>query len=270
MGPWEENWTGYRELHFSPVKTRTLRITFQWNYARIDELEIFGTEERNRNLALAANGAKAHSPKEMAVVRSELHKINDGEYGTQAWAGRAPKGSKQKPWVQFTFPSPQKINRIRLSTNREDYLSTDYLLGINKFNFGPYRVEALNPDGKWRQVAATGQLARLDKKHPSRKDLLGKLETLIARVSEDGPRPSFIARFVKPSQTFVLYRGSPESPRDEVVASGLEALDGALDLEPDTTGKETPFRSLELSCNPYRDNRESVYFDNISWYGYGH
>jgi hypothetical protein len=27
---------------------------------------------------------------------------------------------------------------------------------------------------------------------------------------------------------------------------------------------------LELSCNPYEDNRESVYFDNISWYGHGH
>lgn len=36
------------------------------------------------------------------------------------------------------------------------------------------------------------------------------------------------------------------------------------------TGKHTPFRSLELSCNPYEDNRESVYFDNISWYGHGH
>ena len=35
-------------------------------------------------------------------------------------------------------------------------------------------------------------------------------------------------------------------------------------------GKHTPFRSLELSCNPYEDNRESVYFDNISWYGHGH
>lgn len=35
-------------------------------------------------------------------------------------------------------------------------------------------------------------------------------------------------------------------------------------------GKYTPFRSLELSCNPYEDNRESVYFDNISWYGHGH
>lgn len=35
-------------------------------------------------------------------------------------------------------------------------------------------------------------------------------------------------------------------------------------------GRETAFRSLELSCNPYEDNRESVYFDNISWYGHGH
>lgn len=35
------------------------------------------------------------------------------------------------------------------------------------------------------------------------------------------------------------------------------------------TGKHTAFRSLELSCNPYEDNRESVYFDNISWYGHG-
>lgn len=35
-------------------------------------------------------------------------------------------------------------------------------------------------------------------------------------------------------------------------------------------GKKTAFRSLELSCNPYEDNRESVYFDNISWYGHGH
>jgi len=38
----------------------------------------------------------------------------------------------------------------------------------------------------------------------------------------------------------------------------------------DVAGKDTPFRSLELSCNSFTDNRESVYFDNISWYGHGH
>ena len=38
----------------------------------------------------------------------------------------------------------------------------------------------------------------------------------------------------------------------------------------DVAGKSTAFRSLELSCNSFTDNRESVYFDNISWYGHGH
>ena len=38
----------------------------------------------------------------------------------------------------------------------------------------------------------------------------------------------------------------------------------------DTAGNTTPFRSLELSCNSFTDNKESVYFDNISWYGHGH
>ena len=38
----------------------------------------------------------------------------------------------------------------------------------------------------------------------------------------------------------------------------------------DRIGDATPFRTLELSCNSHRDNKESIYFDNISWYGTGH
>ena len=38
----------------------------------------------------------------------------------------------------------------------------------------------------------------------------------------------------------------------------------------DTVGRLAPFRTLELSCNSHRDNLESIYFDNISWYGTGH
>ena len=60
------------------------------------------------------------------------------------------------------------------------------------------------------------------------------------------------------------------APHDQLSPAGYP-LDRTLDqVIADTTGKRTPFRSLELSCNPYRDNKESVYFDNISWYGYGH
>lgn len=38
----------------------------------------------------------------------------------------------------------------------------------------------------------------------------------------------------------------------------------------DHVGEATPFRTLELSCNSHQDNKESIYFDNISWYGTGH
>ncbi len=32
-------------------------------------------------------------------------------------------------------------------------------------------------------------------------------------------------------------------------------------------GGDTPFRTLEFNANPHRDNRESIHFDTISWYG---
>ncbi len=48
-------------------------------------------------------------------------------------------------------------------------------------------------------------------------------------------------------------------------------LDRTLDhLVADHVGQKTPFATLEFSCNSHRDNKESIYFDNISWYGTGH
>lgn len=48
-------------------------------------------------------------------------------------------------------------------------------------------------------------------------------------------------------------------------------LDRTLDhIIADQIGGTTPFRSLELSCNSHQDNKESIYFDNISWYGTSH
>jgi len=38
----------------------------------------------------------------------------------------------------------------------------------------------------------------------------------------------------------------------------------------DHIGQRTPFPTLELSCNDSKDNIESMYFDNMSWYGTGH
>lgn len=55
------------------------------------------------------------------------------------------------------------------------------------------------------------------------------------------------------------------------VDSSVYPLARTLDhLVADHVGDQTPFRTLEISCNSHRDNKESIYFDNISWYGTGH
>ena len=38
----------------------------------------------------------------------------------------------------------------------------------------------------------------------------------------------------------------------------------------DKIGRTTPYATLELSCNDHKNNIESIYFDNMSWYGTGH
>lgn len=38
----------------------------------------------------------------------------------------------------------------------------------------------------------------------------------------------------------------------------------------DNIGQSTPYSTLELSCNDHKNNIESIYFDNMSWYGTGH
>ena len=57
---------------------------------------------------------------------------------------------------------------------------------------------------------------------------------------------------------------------DELSPAGYPLKRTIDQVVADATGQATAFRSLELSCNSYTDNRESVYFDNISWYGHGH
>ena len=64
------------------------------------------------------------------------------------------------------------------------------------------------------------------------KELQRSINDLIA----DGPEPSFVGRFIKPANTFVLSRGSPESPRDEVFSAGLSELGGDLGIPNDAAG----------------------------------
>jgi len=55
------------------------------------------------------------------------------------------------------------------------------------------------------------------------------------------------------------------------IAQSAWPLDRTLDhIVGDHVGGNSPFKTLEFSANSHKDNKESIYFDNISWYGTGH
>ncbi|QDT69061.1 Planctomycete cytochrome C [Planctomycetes bacterium MalM25] len=242
-GPWIEDWTGYKELHFPTTDAEAVRLTFLRDNVRIDELEIFDAKVCSKNHALASAGAVASCSEEITPQRTPVEKINDGRYGSEVWSARVGKeyrgkGSQVRPWVQLTFPKTQSIGRIRISTNRSDYDETDYLDGLNKLAFEPFQVEVLSKAGEWTPLTATKEIKKRLQGDEQRIATLETLQGLIAQASEQGPKPSFIARFIPPAQTHILARGSPENPRDEVSAAGLSELDGELGLGAETPGKQ--------------------------------
>ena len=237
-GPWQEDWQGYAEIHFPSTTTDGLRITFETKYVQLDEVEIFSLNNLEKNLALAGTGTTVSATPGMEVVRKEVHKVNDGEYGTESWAARAAKKDKKRPVLTFSFASPQEIDRIRLSKNRENFLATDFLTDIKPFRLPNYRVEVQDATGMWHQVAASADEPQLNKANPFRPKTLAHLQALIEQFNREGPRPSFVGRLIEPAVTHVLHRGSPENPRDLVLPAAPATLAGNLQVGETASGPD--------------------------------
>ncbi len=58
MGGWEEDWGAFREMHFKPITTKAIRIRFKMKNVGLDELEVFGPEDRRENLVHQRRGTK--------------------------------------------------------------------------------------------------------------------------------------------------------------------------------------------------------------------
>jgi Protein of unknown function (DUF1553) len=227
-------------VHFHPITTKSLRIRFKMDYVSLDELELFGMEERDVNLARNTWGTKVSSSHDQGTEdRNPVDRVNDGEFGTMTWRAAAAKDSQEKPWLRFDFEKPVNINRLRLSSNREYFYDTDYLEEKSNLPRYEFELEVLEEDGSWKPRVGTWYVNKqLSEDHPVRSEVLGKIQDLIATLAEEGPRPSFVARFVEPTATHVLMRGSPESPRDEVIPAGPVALGGELGLTSQAGGSK--------------------------------
>ena len=246
FGGWEENWGAYRELHFNPTTTQAVRIRFKTPNVSLDELEVLGPADENRNLAAASRGTKLSGfPEGGNENRNPIGRISDHEYGTMAWRANTGKDSTERPWVRFDFSEPQRIDRLRLSSNREYFYDTDYL---DKKPYLPnyqFDMDVMDSEGDWKPWVGTWYVnKKLSEKHADRKPIITEIQRLIDLLAQEGPRPSFVGRFIEPKVTHVLLRGSPESPRDEVAPAGPKTLGGNLDLTSAATG---PKRRAEFA-----------------------
>ena len=236
---WEEDWGGYKEVHWKPLEVVGLRLNFWSGYVGLDEVEIFGLPSEDFNLASASNGTKVWTDLAFAQQgdRFPVTRVIDGKYGTQRWQASFHKEKKQNPWIEFSFDKPVTVGRLRMSTNREYYYETDYLEQKNKFNFDKFLVNVKLPDGTWTEVASIENIRNLIKSDQSLGDAVGEINHSAYKLSEKGPRPSFVGSFIKPQVTRVLHRGSPENPRDVVLPGAPKILSGVLGVDNDASGR---------------------------------
>ena len=239
FGGWEENWGAYRELHFPVVKTKGVRIRFKMTNIFLDELEVLGPNGLNRNLALARRGTEISGyPEKGFETRNPIDRLNDGQYGTMIWRVSVEQDD-ERPWVRFDFAEPETINRLRLSNNREYFYDTDYLERKPHVPRYEFDVDILTDDGEWQPWVGTWFVnKKLREEHSDRQPILDEVHQRIARLSQEGPRPSFVGRMIQPEATHVLLRGSPENPRDEVFPAAPDALGGDLAMTSASPGPQ--------------------------------
>ena len=145
-------------------------------------------------------------------------------------------------------------------------------IGVVRRGFFPGEADHVIPKGNLGNV-----MASLGKQDPNFQDVpladltptMRPLESLKEKVTlVTGMDRTFQAGTDVHAQCASCYLSSA---RPYEIEGTAWPLDRTLDhLVADQIGNATPFRTLEFSCNSHLDNKESIYFDNISWYGTGH
>ena len=244
---WEEDWGGYKEVHWKPVEVSAMRLNFWSGYVGLDEVEVFGKPSEDVNWAHKSHGTRAHTEAAFSQQgdRFPIDRVNDGKFGTQRWQASYNNQKKQNPWLELTFTKPVTVGRLRISTNREYYLETDYLEHKNKFNFDEFLVSVKMSDGEWKQIASIHDFRKLAEEDKVVSDSVQEINHLTYRLAEEGPRPSFVGSFIDPKMTYVLHRGSPENPRDLVVPGAPKILQGELGMDSKESGRSRRSRFAE-------------------------
>ncbi len=207
---------------FTPVEAKRVRFTIRGTIGGsepcLDELEIYSSGETPRNVALNAS-ARASSTYEGNPIHALPH-VNDGKYGNSwSWISREPGAGV----VEVELPEKVAIDRVVWGRDREgkflDRLASDYM------------IEVATDDAPWTVVASSEDRAKVGgeavaaAETPERQALKAKRDELRARLAAGADTiPVYAGTFATPGPTYLLRRGDPMSPGEEVAPSGLTSL----------------------------------------------
>ncbi len=188
----------------------------------IDEFEIFSAIDSTRNVALASNGTKVTASGSRTSSAHKLEHINDGVVGnSQSWMS----DENGRGWVLLELSEPTLINKVVWSRDREgkfsDRLPTLYTLQAGGTLESMQHLRGV----KSENLAEVKE--QLEKKREFEKRFVKASET--AKV--------FGGVFMNPESTFLLSRGDPEQPLDEVAPAVPAAL-GKVSLAMDAPEQE--------------------------------
>ncbi len=133
---------------FAPVEAKFVRFTVRATNRGepcLDELEVYAADGESRNVALAANGARATASGSLpGYAIHVLEGVNDGRYGNgRSWIADQVANA----WVQIELPVMTRISKVVWGRDREgnfiDRLATQYEIHVS------------TDAGSWRTVASS-------------------------------------------------------------------------------------------------------------------
>jgi hypothetical protein len=230
------------------VETRFVRFTIDatndGTEPCIDELELYGGDERDGDLALAERGVKATASSVYANnPRHRIEHLNDGRHGNdRSWISREPG----RGWVQVELPKNARIERVVWGRDRQrkyaDRLPRAYHIDISR-------------DGRvWKTVAGSWD------RHPpghggvaseAARRLLEQRRQLDERLSAlEKPLRIYAGTFRSPDRTYVLRRGDPMQKLDEVQPGALARIGPPFVLKPGATEAERRLALADWIAHP--------------------
>ena len=220
---------------FAPTRAKFVRFTIDETNGGaqpcLDEVEVFTTEAKPRNVALAAHGTKVASASNLPGYEiHQLPHVHDGRYGNGAsWiSNEAGRG-----WVLFEFPVAVEIDRVLWSRDRpadgkfSDRIATKYRIEIG-MTADKMHVVATADDRQPFGSTTTppparglvnGQDQREAERLTARQAALN--ETLRQLTT---PSQVYAGRFATPEPTHRFHRGDPLQPKEPLAPASLASF----------------------------------------------